>query len=142
MSYQSRKFLANVDLFANLPEGVLDDLAQLGVTLRTPPGESIVVQGAVDAGLQVLLEGSAEVTVNGVSRRQLAPGDYFGEISVIDHQPRSATVTSGPDGSTTFALSALAFAPVLAQNATVAQTLLEALCARLRAFDADATAAC
>jgi len=138
MSYQTRKFLAQIDLFGGLPDDVLDDLIQRGATIRSRPGEHVIDQGNTsDTGLRVVLEGDAEVQVNGVTRRQLAPGDYFGEISLIDGSPRSATVVSGPDGLTTFALSSLAFSPVMTENPAVAQTMLKALCARIRSFDSS-----
>ena len=55
---------------------------------------------------------------------------------MIDGSPRSATVVAGAEGVTTFALSSLAFAPVIDQNPAVARTLLVSLCARLRTTDA------
>jgi CRP/FNR family transcriptional regulator, cyclic AMP receptor protein len=138
MSYESvPKFLARIDLFEGLSSDVLSDLVARGTTLTTNPGGHVVEQGSTDAGLQVVLEGSAEVLVNDVPRRSLKPGDYFGEISLIDGQPRSATVVGGPDGLTTFALSALSFQPVVKQNPEVAQTLLKALCARIRSLEAS-----
>jgi CRP-like cAMP-binding protein len=131
------QFLAKVDLFEGLPRQTLDDLMARGTTLTFPAGHHVVEQGTDDAGLQVVLEGSAEVTVNETDRAALHPGDYFGEISLIDGKPRSATVVAGPDGLTTFALSALAFAPVVKGNPDVAQALLKALTARIRSLEAQ-----
>jgi CRP-like cAMP-binding protein len=131
------QFLAKIDLFEGLSRDTLDDLMARGTTLTFPAGHHAVEQGTDDAGLQVVLEGSAEVTVNDVDRAPLRPGDYFGEISLIDGKPRSATVVAGPDGLTTFALSALSFAPVLKGNPDVAQALLKALTARIRSLEAQ-----
>lgn len=135
MSHQARRALAGIDLFANLPGTILDDLVQRGTTFTTQPGQRVVEQGAAQVGLQVVLDGTADVFVDGVTRPPLAVGDYFGEISMIDGSPRSATITSGPQGLTTFRLSALAFAPVM-EDPTVARTLLRALCARIRSLEA------
>jgi CRP/FNR family transcriptional regulator, cyclic AMP receptor protein len=136
MSYESLpQFLAKIDLFEGLSKDALSDLIERGTTLKIPAGSHIVEQGANDAGLQVVLKGSAEVEVNGVDRAPLGVGDYFGEISLIDGKPRSATVVAGPDGLTTFALSSLAFAPVVRENPEVAQALLLALTARIRALE-------
>ena len=131
MSYQAHKALAGIDLFAGLPNATLSDLIQRGTTFTTGPGRQVVEEGSSDVGLAVVLEGTADVVVNGVPRASLAPGDYFGEISLIDGLPRSATIVSGPDGLTTFRLSALAFAPLM-DNPQVSRSLLRALCARLR----------
>lgn len=134
MSLQAYKALGGIDLFAGLPDGTLRDLSQRGTTFTLAPGRRVVEQGSQDVGLEVVLEGTADVSVNGERRPSMGPGDYFGEISMIDGAPRSATVVAGPDGLTTFRLSALAFAPVL-DNPDVARTLLKALCARIRALE-------
>ena len=138
MSYESLpQFLAKIDLFEGLPQQTLSGLIERGTTLKIAAGNHVVEQGANDAGLQVVLEGSAEVVVNGADRAPLTPGDYFGEISLIDGLPRSATVIAGPDGLTTFALSSLAFAPVVRENPDVASALLKALTARIRSLESQ-----
>jgi len=138
MSHESLpQFLAKIDLFEGLSRDTLSDLIERGTTLKVPAGNHVIEQGAHDAGLQVVLDGSAEVTVNDVERAELRPGDYFGEISLIDGLARSATVVAGPEGLTTFALSALAFAPVVKENSDVAQALLKALTARIRSLESQ-----
>jgi CRP/FNR family cyclic AMP-dependent transcriptional regulator len=138
MSHESLpRLLAKIDLFEGLPENLLSDLISRGTMLTVPAGRPVVEQGSHDAGLQVVLEGSAEVSVNGAARPPLARGGYFGEISLIDGLPRSATVAAGPDGLTTFALSSLAFAPVIRENPKVAGALLNALCARIRSLESE-----
>jgi len=134
MTYQARKALSEVDLLADLPAQTLDELIQRGTTFTTNPGRRVVIEGDKDAGLHVVLEGSAEITVHGETRAPLGPGDYFGEISMIDGAPRSATVISGPEGLKTFALSPLAFAPII-ERPEVARVLLRAMCARIRAME-------
>jgi CRP/FNR family transcriptional regulator, cyclic AMP receptor protein len=138
MSYESLpQFLAKIDLFEGLSKDTLSDLIERGTTLKVQGGNHVVEQGANDAGLQIVLEGSADVEVNGVSREPLKVGDYFGEISLIDGLPRSATVVAGADGLSTFALSALAFEPVVKENPEVAQALLKALTARIRRLETE-----
>lgn len=138
MSYESLpQFLAKIDLFEGLSKDTLSGLIERGTTLKVPAGSHVVEQGAHDAGLQVVLAGSAAVEVNGVVREPLEVGDYFGEISLIDGRPRSATVVAGPDGLSTFALSALAFEPVVKENPDVAQALLKALTARIRSLESQ-----
>jgi CRP-like cAMP-binding protein len=138
MSHESLpQFLAKIDIFEGLSHDTLSDLIARGTTLTVPPGKHVIEQGAHDAGLQVVLQGSAEVTVNGIERARLELGDYFGEISLIDGLPRSATVVAGPEGLTTFALSSIAFAPVVKENPHVAQALLKALTARIRSLESQ-----
>ena len=129
------QFLGEIDLFNRLSVDTRSDLVERGTTFELPPGRHVTDQGEHDTGLHVVMDGSADVSVNGVFRGTLRPGDYFGEISLIDGLPRSSTVVAGPDGLTTFALSALAFEPVIKENSDVADALLKALCARIRAIE-------
>jgi len=131
--------LTDIDLFSGLPEQVISDLVEAGSTIHTPAGHTAVCQGSSDAGLQVVLKGSATVEVNGVTRGSpLGPGDYFGEISVIDGLGRSATLTAGEEGLETFTISPLNFWPLVDRHPSMAHALLRALCARIRALDASA----
>ncbi|WP_270888563.1 cyclic nucleotide-binding domain-containing protein [Pedococcus sp. 5OH_020] len=133
--------LADIDLFSGLPETLISDLIQAGATIHTPGGHRAVCQGSDDAGLQVILRGSATVTVNGVERGpELGQGDYFGEISVIDGLGRSATLTAGEQGLDTFTISPLNFWSLVDRHPSMAHSLLRALCARIRTLDAGEAA--
>lgn len=128
--------LAGVDLFAGLDETILSDLAGRGVTFHHPPGDRIVKRASTsDVGLRVLLEGEATVEIDGIVKAALAPGDFFGEMSLLDHEPRSADVVAGPQGARVFALSPLAFDPLLDHHPDMARTLLRTLARRVRAAE-------
>ncbi|MBI1378321.1 MAG: cyclic nucleotide-binding domain-containing protein [Frankiales bacterium] len=128
--------LARVDLFAELPEPVREEMASRGSTRRIPGGQPIVTQGQDDAGLQMITAGTAEVLVHGNPVRTLEEGDYFGEISLIDGQPRSATIVAGADGCQTFTVSPLLFWQILDENHGVSRLVMKGLTARLRAAEA------
>jgi CRP-like cAMP-binding protein len=133
MSYQTLpEMLASLDLFSGVPEEVISDVIQAGATIHTPPGRVVVEQGSSDAGLQIVLKGSAKVEVNGVSHGEVQPGDYFGEISLIDGLGRSATLTAGDGGLDTFAISSLTFSPLIDRHPALARSLLRCLTARIR----------
>jgi CRP/FNR family cyclic AMP-dependent transcriptional regulator len=127
--------LAKIDLFSQTSESVLQDIVDAGSIIDTPAGRTVAAQGSSDAGLQVVLEGSADVEVNGISRPAILPGAFFGEISMIDGGGRSATVTAGKDGLKTFAISQLSFSPLIDKHPDLARSLLKALCTRLRAVE-------
>ena len=136
MAYQPlASVLGGIDLFSGLSDAALSDLAAAGTTHTTPPGGTVVTQGSQDAGLQVVLEGSAKVDVSGVSRGEIGPGGYFGEISVIDGKGRSATLTAGPEGLKTFAISSLNFSPLIDKHPAIARALLKVMAARIRDLD-------
>lgn len=128
--------LAKVDLFAGLSDEARDSIVVAGSTMTHSPGRTVVEQGSSDIGFRLILEGEAVVEVNGVERARMAAGDYFGEISLLDHSPRSATVRAGDSGMKTFAISALAFEPLLERHPDMSRVLLNALCARIRSIEA------
>ncbi len=136
---QPHDALTSADLFHGLPKETIDRIVQAGSTHVTPPGQHVVDEGRADAGMQIVLDGTGDVTVHGIPRPPLRPGDYFGEVSLIDGGPRSATVVAGPEGLTTFRLSALTFAPLL-EDPEVLRRLLNMMCVRVRALEAPVSA--
>ena len=131
-----RESLSQVDLFRALPDSAMDEVMTMGTTFTLQPGTTLVIEGSADAGFQIVKRGSATVVVHGVERRPITQGGYFGEMSLIDHQVRSATIVAGPDGVETFAVSALAFASLMDRYPQIARALLPVLTARIRAIEA------
>jgi len=131
-----RESLNQVDLFDALPESALDEIMSTGTTFTLQPGTTLVIEGSTDAGFQMVKRGSATVSVNGVERGPVGEGGYFGEMSLIDHQGRSATIVAGPEGVETFAVSALAFSSLMDRYPQIARALLPVLTARIRAIEA------
>ena len=81
--------------------------------------------------------GTARVTVDGADRRTLGPGDYFGEIALIDGGLRTATITATTDGKS-YGLTSWQFRPLVEENASIAWPLLEAMAKRTRELDSQA----
>lgn len=128
------KQLANVDLFEGLSTSALVNIAMLAEERTFKPGEVVVREGQTGGGLFVIFDGEASVTVGGQPRVRLGPGDYFGEVSLLDDEPRSATVTAtGP--LQLLCLSAFTFRPLLRDHFEVTEKVILRLCQRLRAAD-------
>ncbi len=125
-----------VPLFANCSTRVMRRLVEGGREVDHHPGREVAAEGLGAAAFHYLLEGSALVSVSGASRGELRAGDYFGEISIIDGKPRSATVRAGAQGMRTFTIARFEFQTLLEQHPDVARTLLVNLCERLRACEA------
>ena len=128
--------LASVDLFREVPPKVLKTIAAAGRIVEHKPGHEVTSDGTRGAAFHLITEGTAEVEVRGKPRPGLKRGDGFGEISMIDGLPRTATVRAGTDGMTTFALASWDFLPILDENPTVSRTMLKVLCARIRTAEA------
>ncbi|MBI2501859.1 MAG: cyclic nucleotide-binding domain-containing protein [Candidatus Latescibacteria bacterium] len=85
-------------LFAGLEEKEVRRLVDLSQLQRFRSGETIVAQGSVGDSLFLLCEGALQVSAEGEKGRAVAlatldvPGTFFGEVSLVDHGPRSATV--------------------------------------------------
>lgn len=127
-------WLGRVDLFEGLPTSVLLKVAMLGEERTFKSDAAMVREGDTGGGLFVILDGNATVTVGGQERARLGAGDYFGEISLLDDEPRSATVTAiSPVRA--FALASFAFRPLLEEHFEVAERVILRLCQRLRAAE-------
>jgi CRP/FNR family cyclic AMP-dependent transcriptional regulator len=85
-----------------------------------------------------VLAGGATVLLDGAQHGTLGPGDYFGELSLIDGEPRSADIVASADGLTTFAMSKWQFEELLEEHPRIAVPMLHVLTARLRAAEQGA----
>jgi CRP-like cAMP-binding protein len=125
--------LRAVPLFAGLKDRELKDV--LGQTREVEhTGGEIVEEGSKGVGFHLILDGTATVLQGGEVRRTLGPGDYFGEISLIDGKPRSATVTAAED-LTTASIVSWEFEPLLLEEPQITKALLLVMCSRLRAAE-------
>jgi CRP/FNR family cyclic AMP-dependent transcriptional regulator len=79
----------------------------------------------------VIAEGNANVTVGGEQRGTLGPGDYFGEIALIDDGVRTASITAATD-LLTYGMTPWEFRPFVEEHPEVAWTLLRTLARRAR----------
>ena len=131
---ESAAALKNVPLFAGLSDKELKAVARDVNEERFGPGEDLVVQGQQGGRFFLILEGTASLIVNGRARKTLGPGDYFGEMALVDRQPRSATVRSETDVRVLTATS-WNFLAVLEENWPVARKVLEELSRRIRVLD-------
>jgi CRP-like cAMP-binding protein len=124
--------LGRVPLFAGLPRRELQRVAQNMAERRFSAGDVIVTEGESGVGFFVIEEGNATVTVGDQTVNTLGPGDYFGEIALIDRGPRSASVKADTDLRCR-GMTAWEFRPMVQENSEMAWPLLEALVKRLRA---------
>ncbi|MFN2388371.1 MAG: cyclic nucleotide-binding domain-containing protein [Actinomycetota bacterium] len=125
------QMLGSVELFKDLSDKELEQIVAEAKEVDFQPGHSIVTEGQSGIGFHLILDGEARVTQGGRELSRLRPGDYFGEISLIDGGPRSATVSAD---SAVRALSLVSwnFLPLVERTPSIASKLLIRMCKRLR----------
>ena len=129
--------LKKVPLFAGLDDRELQQIASSMRERRYSAGDTVTQEGRGGAGFFVVEEGEAEVSVAGDTKPwTVGPGDYFGEIALIDEGARSATITASTE-LVCYGLTYWEFRPLVQQNATIAWNLLQTLARRLRTAQDD-----
>jgi CRP-like cAMP-binding protein len=88
------KRLGELPLFAGLSKGELAQVGQWTTELDLPEGQVLGRQGSVAYEFFVIEDGTARVTVDGAHVADLGPGDFFGEIGLLERERRTATVTA------------------------------------------------
>jgi len=84
--------LASVPLFSACSERELQTIAKCADHVQAPPGTMLVTQGATGDEFFVILDGSARVERNGTKVSSLGPGNFFGDLALLDRAPRNASV--------------------------------------------------
>ena len=129
--------LARVSLFADMGRRQAEQIARLLKERRFAKGQTVIMEGSGGAAFFLIDSGQATVSRKGVDLATLGPGDYFGEIALIDGGPRSATVTAATD-LVCYGLTFWEFRPLVEANGTIGWKLLQALAKRLREADGKA----
>ena len=130
--------LAEVDLLHGLSKSELLKIFMLSREEQVRAGRTLATEGEPGGNFSVIMAGQAEVTVGGQTVNKLGPGDYFGEISLIDGEPKSATVTASSD-MTLLSLASFTFSPLLVEHPSITRKILLEMCARLRAAEGGAS---
>ncbi len=138
MPRPSTDTIAQVPLLAGLERRELERVADAFKERRFSAGDALATEGQKGAGFFVIGEGTASVTVGGAERGKLGPGDYFGEIALIDEGARTATITADTD-MTCYGMTFWEFRPFVESDPRVAWKLLQALAAKLRASEQRST---
>ncbi len=125
------EMLARVPLFAGSSKRQLRGILDWTKEYSYKPGATIVREGARGQELFVLLDGTASLTRKGRTITRLTPGDFFGEMAVIDGGPRSATIVAD-DAVDCLVLKQADFRSMVEGDPSIAWHLLETFAARLR----------
>jgi len=124
--------LKKVSLFAELAPRAVASIADLVTEIEYPAGRYIVRQGQVGTGFYLISRGRAKVVRSNNVIAHLGPGDFFGELSVLDQAPRMAHVQA-EQPTTCLALASWDLTRLLQRNPKVTIALLQVVASRLRA---------
>lgn len=125
-------------LFEGLSRKQLAHLARLSDDLEVPAGAVLCKEGSRGREFFVIIDGEAEVTRGGRRMATVGPGDFFGEIALLERVNRTATVTAVTP-LRFFVISDVAFKSVLHTDPTIEHKLLRALARRVLSTSGDPT---
>jgi CRP/FNR family transcriptional regulator/CRP/FNR family cyclic AMP-dependent transcriptional regulator len=131
-----RELLKTVPIFSELSEADMETLARLATRRRYPKDTVVFFENDEGDSLFMILEGRIRVTILGDDGREiiltvLGPGDFFGEMSLLDQEPRSATAIAAED-TELVALHRADFQGLLSENPSISAALIRVLNSRLR----------
>jgi CRP-like cAMP-binding protein len=127
--------LRHVPLFSHCSNDDLDRIARVADSVVVEPGRVLVSEGDLGREAFIVLDAEVEVSLNGKTVATLGPAEPFGEMALIDRQPRNATVTVTKPG-TVLVLGQREFAGLL-EEPPFARTILIALANRVREMDQE-----
>ncbi|MGP0029717.1 MAG: Crp/Fnr family transcriptional regulator [Acidimicrobiales bacterium] len=126
--------LAARPLFAGLSRKELRSIAALGTTTEVKAGFVLTKEGTPGREAFLIVSGTARCLVGNVEVAVLGPGDLFGEVSLLDGSPRSATVIADSDMTVTN-FEGREFISLVETSPKIALKLLTSMATRLRAVD-------
>lgn len=129
------RLLRKVPLFEGLSQTHLRSVAALAEEIRYSPGRMIVRTGSPGAAFYVIVEGNAKVVRGKIASAkgtwELGPGDFFGEMALLDGGPRTASVVAETP-LTTIRIERTPFRQMLREEPDIALKLLETMAVRMR----------
>ena len=131
--------LERLPLFAGLSGKELERIGRLVKEVEVPAGERLAATGEAGRELFIIVDGRAVVTTARGRVIRLRPGDFFGEMSLIDGEPRSANVTAATP-MRLLAIGYREFWQMLDESLPIVRKIMRTLCQRLRRAERSALA--
>jgi pyruvate,water dikinase len=123
--------LRHTHLFSALDKSELEQIAPSFKERRFAEGETVIKEGSGGAAFYLIQSGEATVTIEGEHRATLGPGDYFGEVALLDEGVRIATITASTE-LVCWGLTLWEFRPLVEANGVIGWKLLQTLARDLR----------
>ncbi len=132
------KLFSQVPLFSRLKGKSLERVTQVADEVSVPAGTALTHEGGTAAEFFVIVDGNVEVTRGGGLLATLGPGDFLGEIALVDGGPRTATART-TTAARLLVLTSSQFHTLIDDEPEVRLCVLQALAERVRSLDANAS---
>ena len=126
VAQEAADLLKRVPIFSDLDRKELERIAASMKQRTFQAGDNVTTEGTGGVGFFVIEDGEATVTVGGDTRRRLGPGDYFGEVALLNESARTATITADTD-LRCYGLTSWEFRPLVETHGSIAWKLLQAM---------------
>ncbi len=123
--------LRRVPLFSECSDRELQKIASLTDEIHVDEGKVLTNEGKPGREFFVIAEGKAKATLKRKKLGDLGPGTFFGEMALLDHQPRAATVTADTP-MRLYVVDPLSFASLIDDSPAVARKIMKEIARRLR----------
>jgi CRP-like cAMP-binding protein len=133
------KYLAEVPLFSGCSKKDIELVARHAEHVKFEAGKALITEGRVGYDFFLILDGKARVERGGKEVAKIGPGDFFGELSLLDRAPRNATVVAETELDT-IVLGQREFSGLLDTVPTLAHKMLVGLARRIHEIDAKTIA--
>src|SRR5262245_38269218 len=127
-------YLQRVNLFESCSTRQLRSIARIADVQEVPAGEILARSGDPGERFFVIVDGSARIEVSPQKQNRIGPGAFFGEMSLLDGEPRSATVIADT-AMRLLIISRRDFATLLREVPSLTQQMLVTLCQRVRSAE-------
>jgi CRP/FNR family transcriptional regulator, cyclic AMP receptor protein len=118
--------LKRVPIFSDLDGKELERIAGSMKQRTFNAGDTVTAEGQTGIGFFVIDSGEAKVTIGGEERRRLGPGDYFGEVALLNETTRTATITAETE-LRCYGMTSWEFRPLVETHGSIAWKLLQAM---------------
>jgi CRP-like cAMP-binding protein len=130
------ELLQRVPLFAGVDREGLEEIGRIAEEIEAQAGTDLTHEGRHEGYFFVIVSGSVRIDRGGQTINTMGPGDFLGEIALLDGGPRTATATTDAP-SRLLKITHQEFHQLLDTSPGVRTAVLEAAGARLRAMDAE-----
>lgn len=133
---ERQELLEKVSMFAACNKRELGKLASVARERRVPSGTVLTKEGEAGDEFFVVAEGMAEASIRGRKVGSIPAGSFFGELSLLDQGPRTATVTAELP-TRLLVINAHDFSGVLSEVPSISLKIMRGLATRIRSADRD-----